>query len=158
MINLHGYCWDCTALTEILKEFIGGQFQVIKRVKDDNAHLRGEISGIKVFSGIKEVAILFKWLCEERLIHNWKLEAKLKWFPMDHPFGDPCLKIPFDAFRSHPDEDRVKMWGGGFSEVCRFYKRDDFANLVRVGDDFVPRHEKYELALKLITIVLLNQK
>ncbi len=122
-------------------------------------HLRGEIRKIEVSNGVKTVTITFSWLYEERQVHNWKLDAKLKWFPLERPFQNEmkelCLNIPFDSFRLHPDEDRVKMWGGGFGDISRFYKAFDHTNLEQEGGELIPYLKKHELAFKRVVVSLL---
>ena len=53
------------------------------------------------------------------------------------------LILPWDSFRLHPDEGQIKMWGGGFGDICRFYQPFDHTNLVWNGDELVTRFEKH---------------
>lgn len=140
---------------------MGGQFQLIRRRKGDCMHLRGEIQSVEVVSTPKTVIITFNWLFEERLVHNWELTPTLKWFPLERPFQSEMnglkLIIPFDSFRPHPDEERVKMWGGGFGDIGRFYQPFDHTNVVPNGDEFVTRFEKHKTTfLRIIPFIPLK--
>lgn len=127
---------------------MGGQFQLRRRRGSDCLHLRGEIRTIEVIHEPLTVNLAFNWLLEECPVHDWKLDASLKWFPLERPcrekMGELKLTLPFDSFRPHPDEERVKLWGGGFGDICRFYQPFDHTNLVRNGDELVTRFEKHK--------------
>lgn len=163
LINPHRRSHDSELLKEILKDFVGGQFQLLRRRNGDLMHLRGEIRSIEVISETKTAVIAFNWLYEERLVHNWALDATLKWSPLERPFaaelnGKLELRIPFDSFRPHPDEERVKMWGGGFGDICRFYQSFDHTNLVPHGDVFVSRLEKHKSSFQRSILALLKKQ
>jgi hypothetical protein len=143
---MHGYFWNRKHLAEILKEFVGGQFQMIRRTKQDTLHFRGEVEKINVAADQKKISFSFNWLCEERLVHDWSLQSRLKWFLLDHPVGNHSLEVPFRAYYVQPDEDRIKLWGGGWNEVCRFYKKGDHTNLTSNGDEIVPCWELHKLS------------
>mgnify|MGYP001572889612 CR=1 FL=1 len=161
LVNPHRKSHDCGLLKAILKDFVGGQFQLLRRKRGDCMHLRGEIQSIEVICDPRTVVLTFNWLCEERLEHDWKLDATLKWFTLERPFKDEIgqltLTIPFDSFRPHPDEERVKMWGGGFGDICRFYQPFDHTNLVQQGDEFVTRFEKHNLMFLRLVLALLTK-
>lgn len=155
------------ALCEVLESFIGGQFQIVKKIEEDAVRRRGEISEIEINADNKEITVYFNWLCEERLVHDSKSRHTLKWFLVERPFrdlflrktsGKLFLRVPFGSYRSHPDEDRVKMWGGGFSEVCHFYKKDDHTNLVKNGDAFIPYWELHTISFFHAIQIALRKK
>ncbi|TSC83427.1 MAG: hypothetical protein G01um101417_600 [Parcubacteria group bacterium Gr01-1014_17] len=152
---LHKRSRNCTTLSDVLSGFIGGQFEITKKIDGDAVHRRGEIDEIEINDKVKEITVYFNWLCEEKLVHDNKLRTELKWVLVERPFRDLFLKkssgkfflkVPFGSYRSHPDEDRVKMWGGGWSEVCRFYKRDDHTNLVQNGAEIISYWELHRVS------------
>lgn len=150
LVNPHRKSHDPELLRRILKDFVGGQFQLRRRRRGDYMHLRGETRSIVVVNDPKIVSITFNWLLEERLVNNW--------FPLERPFKSKLnglkLTIPFDSFRPHPDEERVKMWGGGFGDICRFYQPFDHTNLVWNGDELVTRFEKHKAMFLRIILAL----
>ncbi len=154
---MHSYCWNCTHLEKILEGFVNGQFQMIRRTKSDTLHFRGEIEKINV-ANQKKIHISFNWLCEERVVHDWSLQPRLKWYLLDQSIGKRSLEVPFRAYYVQHDEDRIKMWGGGWSEVCRFFKKDDHTNLVRNGNEIIQYWELHKLSFFRAIIIALGKK
>ena len=126
---------------------MGGQFELRRRRGNDCLHLRGEISILEVICEPPTVNLTFSWLYKALPKHDWKLDVTLKWCPLERPFKNEMngftLILPWDSFRLHPDEGRIKMWGGGFGDICRFYQPFDHTNLVWNGDELVTRFEKH---------------
>lgn len=151
-VQIHGYFWDGARLQRILDGFADGQFQLVKR--KEGLMFRGEIKSCEVASnGSKEVVISFNWLCEQRN-QRWFLKPQ-----PPPPVSSPRLNVCFNTYYSQPDEERVKMWGGGWEEVCHFFKKGDHTNLVDGEGRFVPYCDLHKTKLwQVVVAMLLNKK
>lgn len=157
---MHGYYWSPNRLNKRLAEFVGGQFQM-QRTKEGLV-FQGEIESYRVENdGKKCVFLSFNWLCERRFVgFDGSGKLKPKWVKLQSHLGLPRLEVPFTTYYYQPDEERLKMWGGGWGEVCRFYKPGDWMNLVRFGadeDKFVPYYELCRTFRISVMIALLTR-
>ncbi len=143
-----------------MREFVGGQCRVQTKERELS---QGEIKAFRIYGdNPRRIRIYFAWLCSERrafdkLSKPWK--TKLKWLPTQCSLGPPFLDLSFRTYYYQPDEERIKMWGGGGSEVYRFYKPDDHLRLVPDGGNYIPYHELYAHKLKLaLWVALVSSK
>lgn len=150
-IQLYRFRWNSAPLETRLAEFVGGQCKSRRREERDGDYIvrRGEILGFKVWKNIKRVRVHFNWLCRQHTVFDktkkpWR--ERLKWSPIPPLIGPPgpdrsipqlssYLDIDFTSSYYEPDEGRLKMWGGGYGEVCRFFPKEDHTNLVQVAED-----------------------
>ena len=150
---MHGYYFNPGSLEKKLASFIGGQFQV-KRVKDELI-FRGEIHKLSI-SKTRKMEITFGWLCEKKVSTHYSY--KTKWFLRGYPLGRPKLTIDFTCYYSQSDEDRLKVWGGGWEDVCHFFKPDDHTNLVLHEGEYLPYSELHQLNFWRLIFALSNHK
>lgn len=152
---MHGYFWDKKRLGKRLGKFQNGQFLMETK---EGLVFRGEIKECVIPTGKnRQVLIAFNWLCEQRFVLDEWWKPVPKWTRVEPPIGSLHLDVTFSTYYIQYDEERLKMWGE-FGEVCRFFKKDDYTNLVQNGHEFVPYYKTRELMFKLVTVALLVEK
>jgi hypothetical protein len=153
---MHLYRFNPVKLAEALKKFVGGQVEIKTNVKCCGSILRGEIQSYTVVGqvGNSRVLLTLNWLCELRMRfdHQHQWVPRPIWEPIK-TIGTPFLDIPFTAFYEQPDEERLKMWGEGWGEVCKFFKAEDWTNLVKVGEEYKSYFSIHEKRLKLYLLI-----
>ena len=152
---MHLYYRSNERLRLALTEFTEGQFSMVTK---EGLVFRGEIQSCVIpKNSLRQIFISFAWLCERRFVFNNLWTPKPKWSLLGPPTGESMLEVGFSFYYLQPEEERIKIWSE-LGEVCRFYKKNDYTNLVRNGDSFVPYAILHAEKLRLVLIDLLVHK
>jgi hypothetical protein len=152
---MHLYYRDIKRLEKVLRKFAGGQFLM---EATGGLVFRGKINNCVVPTDQgRRIFIHFDWLCERRLVLEEWPKLTPKWFLLEPTVGHSYLDVGFTSYYPQPDEGRLKMWGE-FGEVCRFFRRSDYTNLVKNEEQFVPYGQLHQEKLCQVMLFLLWQK
>ena len=140
---MHFIYWKTETLRPLLPAFVGGQFRLAKLSPAEDPKKKviimfhGGVTSIKIPDmKIKRVVVTFEWLCERHFNFDENDTLEPRWSLIPPPrSGIQRLDVDFVTFYPQPRRnDRLKLKGRG-REFCRFYRKDDSANLVKHGDE-----------------------
>lgn len=167
------YRWTQVGLAEALEVFIGSTrqtktkeaFEVVMtacqcqmETKMGDVY-RGQVRSVLISREKRNIIVALEWFCIQRAIFDGQQVLRERWFPVPQPEkGSHCLNMDYGVYYIQKDEGRVKVKGSG--EFCRFYRGDDYTNLVRYEDEFVPycKLHRREFCQAIVAILMKRQQ
>lgn len=144
---MHRYFWGRERLKFLLPQFDEGQFRLAKLTPAESPETKilmmfhGKIKAVRIPDmKIKRVVIECDWLSERGSFFDEHEILRTRWSIIPpSPNGIQEFDFYFVFYYPQPHRnDRLKLKGCG-REFCRFYQKNDLANLIRAGDEVIPQ-------------------